>query len=193
AEGMRHAGDRWPPRCTQGWFLPRHHAFRPGDAADEHLPRRDLRPGARGAARRYARRSDRAREPEPVCERHRDLHRVGRRRTPLRGGDPGRHGGRQRADSRAGRLFLLRRLEELALWRPAGAWHGVGEVLYAHQGRDLTLAAPGHARPRISYADTRMKPYCAVAAAALAFSAWAQAPSPDQYPAKPIRLIVPLT
>src|SRR5262249_34231392 len=106
---------------------------------------------------------------------------------------PGRDGWRECADSRAGRLFLLRRLEELALRRPARAWHGVGEVLYAHQGRDLTLAAPGHARPRISYADTRMKTYCAVAAAALAFSAWAQAPSPDQYPAKPIRLIVPLT
>ena len=38
-----------------------------------------------------------------------------------------------------------------------------------------------------------MKTYFAVAAAALAFSAWAQSPSPDQYPAKPIRLIVPLT
>ncbi|HSU78616.1 MAG TPA: tripartite tricarboxylate transporter substrate binding protein, partial [Burkholderiales bacterium] len=35
-----------------------------------------------------------------------------------------------------------------------------------------------------------MKTYCAIAVAALAFSAAAQTP---EYPAKPIRLIVPLT
>ena len=60
---------------------------------------------------------------QPVRERHGDLHRVGRRGAALRERDPGRHGRHQRADPRAGGVLLVRRLEELALRRPARARH----------------------------------------------------------------------
>jgi malonate-semialdehyde dehydrogenase (acetylating)/methylmalonate-semialdehyde dehydrogenase len=66
----------------------------------------------------------------------------------------GRH---QRADPGAGGLFLLRRLEELALRRPARARCRERQVLYPDQGRHHALASPGHAGTGVSYAHSRMK------------------------------------
>ena len=89
-----------------------------------------------------------AREREPVRERHGDLHARRRRReaVPVRraGGD----GRRERADSGAGRVLLLRRLEELALRRPPHLRAGGHPVLHARQGRDLALARSGHVEGR---------------------------------------------
>ena len=45
-------------------LLPRPDAVRSRDAGDDDLHGRDLRPGARRAARRHARRGDRARQPQ---------------------------------------------------------------------------------------------------------------------------------
>src|SRR4029078_2367727 len=75
--------------------------------------------------------------------RLRDLHSRRRRRpaVPVRG-ERG-HGRRQRPDPGAGRLLLVRRLEELALWRPARLRGRGDPVLHAGQGRHLALARPG--------------------------------------------------
>ena len=115
---------------------------------DEDLPGRDLRAGAGRAARADARGGDRAGEREPVRQRHRDLHRVRRRGAALRERDPGRHGRHQRADPGAGRVLLVRRLEELAVRRPARARHGGRQVLHPHQGRS----------PRAGRTRTRRRP-----------------------------------
>src|SRR4029453_8586135 len=90
-------------------------------------------------------------EREPVRERRRDLH--ARRRccpaVPVRG--ERRNGRRERADSGAGRVLLVRRLEELALRRPAHLRARGDPVLHAGQGRHPALAGPGdlEGRPRL--------------------------------------------
>jgi len=75
----------------------------------------------------------------------------------LRERGAGRHDRHQRADPGAGGLLLLRRLEELALRRPAHARPGGRQVLHAHEGRHHALAASGHARARTQHADTGLK------------------------------------
>src|SRR5439155_506659 len=80
-------------------------------------------------------------QQESVCEWHGDIHRVRRRGTPLPERSAGRHGRHQRADPGAGGVLLVRRLEELALRRPARARHRGGQVLYQDQGGDDALAA----------------------------------------------------
>ena len=57
-------------------------------------------------------------QPQPVRQRHRDLHRLrpGRARVPAQ--DPGRHDRHQRADPGPDELLLLRRLEAVAVRRP---------------------------------------------------------------------------
>src|SRR5439155_1412957 len=73
--------------------------------------------------------------------------------TPLPERSAGRHGRHQRADPGAGGVLLVRRLEELALRRPARARHRGGQVLYQDQGGDDALAAPGHAGAGLRHAD----------------------------------------
>ncbi len=70
---------------------------------DGLLPRRDLRAGAHGRAREHLRRGPRARERQPLRQRHSDLHarRRGGAGVPVR--LPGRHGGRERSHPGAGR------------------------------------------------------------------------------------------
>src|SRR4029077_14710237 len=59
---------------------------------------------------------------------------------PVRG--ERRHGRRQRPDPGAGRLLLVRRLEELALRRPARLRARGDPVLHAGQGRHLAVGRP---------------------------------------------------
>ena len=80
----------------------------PGDG---RLQGRDLRPGARRHARRHLRRGGRARQRQPVRQRHGDLHPRRRRRPPVPVRRAGGHGRRQRPDPGAGRVLLVRRLE----------------------------------------------------------------------------------
>ena len=97
--------------------LRRPDAVRPRAAGDGHLPRRDLRPGARRRARRHAGRGDRADQRQRVRQRHRDLHleRPGRAHLPAR--DPGRDDRHQRPDPGPDGVLLVRRLEVVAVRR----------------------------------------------------------------------------
>ena len=92
-----------------------------------------------------------AREREPVRQRDGDLHPRRRRRAavPVRG--QRWHGRDQRPDSGAGRVLLVRRLEGLALRRPARVRAGRDPVLHARQGRHEPLAGPRDElrRPRL--------------------------------------------
>ncbi len=127
-----------------GRVLPRRLAARRRHAGHGRLPRRDLRACAVRRPRGHVRRGRQAREREPVGERDGDLHARRRRRPAVpvrRAGGDGRH---QRADPRAGRLVLVRRLEGLALRRPARVRAGERELLHARQGGHEPLARPGH-------------------------------------------------
>ncbi len=86
-------------------------------------------------------------ERSPVRQRHGDLHPRRRRRARLRRPGPGRHGRRQRADSGAGGLPQLRRLEAVAVRRSARLWSRQCQVLHQGQGGDSALAV-GHPRRR---------------------------------------------
>ena len=74
--------------------------------------------------------------------------RLGRRGPRLRAGRSGRHGRHQRADSRADGVLLVRRLEAVALRRPARARHGRHQVLHAHEGRDAAVDRGSRGRHR---------------------------------------------
>ena len=89
-----------------------------------------------------------ARQRQPVRQRDGDLHARRRRRAavPVRGA--GGHGRHQRAHPRAGRVLQLRRLEGLALRRPAHVRAGGRPVLHARQGRHVALARPRHVQGR---------------------------------------------
>ena len=85
-EGGREAGGRWrasTPVPKEGFFLGTT-LFDHVTPRDGGLQERDLRAGPRRSASEYARGSDRAGQPEPVRQRHGDLHRVGRRGAALR-------------------------------------------------------------------------------------------------------------
>ncbi len=139
-------------RLREG-LLPRADAVRSRHAGDDDLQGRDLRPRARGRARADARRGDRAGQRESVRQRHRDLHQLGRRGAQVRGGGRGRHGRRQRADSGADGVLFVRRLEAVAVRRPARPRHRRRQVLHAHEGghdaagRTPTRCVPGFNMP----------------------------------------------
>ena len=88
---------------------------------------------------------------EPVRERRRDLHPRRRRRAAVPVRRRGRHGRDQRADPGAGCVLLVRRLEGLAVRRPAHVRPGGHQLLHPWQGRDVALAGSGRVdhRPRL--------------------------------------------
>ena len=128
---------------------------------------------------------------QSLRQRHGDLHRVGRRGAPLPERDPGRHGRHQRADPGAGRVLLVRRLEELAVRRPARARHG---------RRSSSTRAP-RSSPRAGRTRTRRRP----ASTCLLWDddentcfRYSLCSSPAQviaqeYPTKTIKIVIPLT
>ena len=99
--------------------LPRRVAARQRDAGDGRLQGRDLRARSRSHSRRHVRRGGSHGEREPVRERDGDLHAGRRGCAPVRVRRSGRDGRRQRADPGAGRVLLVRRLEAVAVRRPA--------------------------------------------------------------------------
>ena len=138
------------------------------------LRRGDLRAGARrrARARPTARRST-LDQRQPVRQRRGDLHQRRRRRARLRAGRHRRHGRHQRADPGADGLPLLRRLEGVALRRPARARPRRRALLHARQGRHAALAGPAAA------AWTSASPCTA--------SRWAPAPPPRCWSSRPRR------
>ena len=92
-----------------------------------------------------------AHQRQPVRQRDGDLHPRRRRRAPVPVRGQRRDGRDQRPDPGPGRLLQLRRLEELALRRPAHVRPRRDPVLHAGQDRDLALAGSGHHqdRPRL--------------------------------------------
>ena len=92
-----------------------------------------------------------AREREPVRQRRRALHARRWRRAAVPVRRERRHGRHQRPDPGSGRLLLVRRLEELALRRPAHLRPRGHRLLHAHEGGHEPLARPGHEprRPRL--------------------------------------------
>ena len=86
------------------------------------------------------RRGDRAGEQQSLRQRCRDLHQLGRRGAALRERDRGRHGRHQRADPGADGVLLVRRLEGVAVRRPAHARRRGHPVQHAHEGRHRALA-----------------------------------------------------
>jgi methyltransferase (TIGR00027 family) len=79
-------------------------------------------------------------------------------------------------DPGPGRVLFVRRLEELAVRRPARARHREHQVLHADQGGHDALAAPGHARARLQHADARMISRRRLIGAAASLGAFALAP-----------------
>jgi hypothetical protein len=98
----------------RGRVLARALPARPCDPGDDRLPRRDLRPGALGAARRHFDEAIALVNANPYGNGTAVFTGSGRRPTlPAR--DRGRHGRHQRADPGADGVLLLRRLEGLPL------------------------------------------------------------------------------
>jgi malonate-semialdehyde dehydrogenase (acetylating)/methylmalonate-semialdehyde dehydrogenase len=136
-------------------LLRRADAVRPRRAVDGDLPRRDLRAGAVGRARRVAEGCDRAHQRESVRQRHRHLHALGPCRAQVPAGHRSRHGRHQRPDSRC-------------RWRSIsfGGWraslfgdlnvHGMDGVRFYTRGKTITSrwpddgsAAPGFHMPML--------------------------------------------
>ena len=92
-----------------------------------------------------------ARQREPVRQRRRALHARRRRGATVPVRRQRRDGRDQRADPGAGRVLLVRRLEELALRRPAYLRPGGNRLLHPHEGGHEPLAGPGdeQGRPRL--------------------------------------------
>ena len=118
------------------------------EARHRRRRRGDLRPGALDHPRRDARRGDRARELEPVRQRHVDLHGVRRVRAALPARGPGGHDRRQHRRRRARRVLPVQRVEGLVPRRPARARPRRRRVLHAQEDRDvaLVLVRPGVGR-----------------------------------------------
>ena len=112
------------------------------------LRRGDLRPGAGRRARRQLPRGARARQRQRVRQRRGDLHLRRRRRAAVRAAGDGRHDRRQRPDPGPDGLPLVRRLEGLAVRRPAHARTRRRPLLHARQGGHDPLAGPGDAHRR---------------------------------------------
>ena len=81
-------------------ILRRADAIRRSDAVDGGLSRRDIRSGAGRRPRRLARRRDRSRQPQSVCQRRGAVHALGPCGTAVPGGRRRRNARHQRADSR---------------------------------------------------------------------------------------------
>ncbi len=128
--------------------LPRRVAAGRRHAGDGRLQGRDLRPGARDHPRRHLRRGDPDGEREPVRQRDGDLHPRRRCRPPVRVRRAGRDGRGQRPDPRARGVLLVRRLEAIALRRPAHLRPGGDRLLHARQGRHFALAGSGDEQGR---------------------------------------------
>ena len=107
---------------------------------DAHLPRGDLRAGARRACACRPRRGARPDRAPRVRQRHFDLHARRRRRARVQPARGGRHGRHQRADPGADGLPLLRRLEALAVRAAAHARARRRALLHAAQDRHRALA-----------------------------------------------------
>ncbi|CAD5377727.1 hypothetical protein OF001_U220054 [Pseudomonas sp. OF001] len=114
----------------------------------DHLPGRDLRPGALRDAGGDHGRSHRDHQRQPQRQRHGHLHPLRRRGPPLPGRDRRRPGRYQRADPGAGAAVLLHRLARLQARRPRPVRQAGGAVLHPDQDGHRTLVRRGRGRPR---------------------------------------------
>ena len=96
-----------------------------------------------------------ARQRQPVRQRHGDLHARRRRRAPVPVRGRGRHGRHQRADPGAGRVLLVRRLEGVALRRPAHVRPGGRPVLHARKVVTSRWPDPGTSKVDLGFPRTR--------------------------------------
>ena len=83
---------------------------------------------------------------QPVRQRLGDLHRRRPHRARVRAARADRHGRRQRPDPGADGVLLVRRLEAVAVRRPARARPRGRALLHAREGRHGALARPGARR-----------------------------------------------
>ena len=104
------------------------------------LPAGDLRPGALGHSGRRRGRGDRADQRQPLRQRHRDLHLVGRGGSPVPARRQRRDDRHQRAGPGPDGVLLLRGLEGLAVRRQARARRRGRQLLHPRQGGHLALA-----------------------------------------------------
>ena len=95
-------------------------------------------------------------QPQSVRQRVRGVHAVGRGGAPLRRGGRGRHGRDQRPDSGADVVLLVRRVEAVALRRPACAREGRHQVLHANEGDHEPLAAHRCQSQQFHHADAEL-------------------------------------
>ena len=135
-------------RLSRRRLLPRALADRRPRTGNARLRRRDLRSRAGRDARRDVRRGDPAREREPVRQRHRDLHARRRRRPPVPVRRAGGDGRDQRPDPGAGGVLLVRRVEGVAVRRPAHLRARGDRLLHALEGGHVALARPGDVEGR---------------------------------------------
>ena len=104
----------------------------------------------------------RPRQPQPVRQRRGDLHDGRPHRARVRVPRAGRHGRRQRADPGADGVLLVRRLEAVAVRRPARARARGRVLLHARQGRHGALARAAQRRrlrvpgPQVTLTQTRL-------------------------------------
>ena len=101
---------------------------------------------------RDVRRSAPARERERLCQRRGDLHERRRGGAALSDRGAGRDGRHQCADSGADGVLLVRRVEELALWRCPRLRPRGHSLLHEGQGHHIAVAgsAPPRREPRLS-------------------------------------------
>ena len=131
-------------------LLPQAVAHRQRQARHGLLRRRDLRPGADRHPHQRLPRGPAVDQRQPVRQRHGDLHPRRWRCAPVRVRRAGRHGRRQRADSRAGQLLQLRRVEGQLVRRHPHVRSGRHQLLHQDQGRHLPLARPRARAPSTS-------------------------------------------
>ena len=137
-------------RRPRGRPLPRPDALRRRQARDADLRPGDLRPGARRRARRHYPEALALVNASPFGNGAAIFTNDGGAAARFRAGRHGRHGRRQRADPGADGLPLVRRLEGVAVRRPARARPRRRALLHARQGRHAALAGPGPHRASIS-------------------------------------------
>ena len=127
------------------------------DQGHAHLQGRDIRPGpvGRQGARLFG--SAGLMQRPRIRQRRRDLHPRRRRGARLRQQGQGWHDRRQRADSRAGRLLHLRRLEALWLRRLEPARAGFDPLLHPHQDGDGPMALGHQGRGAVQHPDDELR------------------------------------
>ena len=124
----------------RGRIFRRAYAVRPGDAANGDLSRGNFRTGAGHRPGRVARSSDRADQRQPVRQWRGAVHALGLRGAKVSAECRGRHDRRQRSDSGADGVLLVRWLAQFAFRRPARPRHGRRALLHSRQGGDRALA-----------------------------------------------------